>query len=201
MNKESLIDWNLYKCYEDGRIYSKGFTKDRFLKGYVHPSGYVQVGLKCIDGKKRNFRWHRVIYIYFNGDIPEGMQINHIDENKQNNALSNLNLMTPKENANWGTRNERCAEKQRGISRPYVVEKFSKHVVAVDIDDNVVLEFPSINEARRNGYYHVDACCIGKRRTCGGYYWYFKDEWLAMQKQYASPHKREDAYQLEINFD
>ena len=52
--------------------------------------------------------WRDVIeYEAFNGPIPEGMQVNHIDENTLNNNLENLNLMTPSENINWGTRNER----------------------------------------------------------------------------------------------
>lgn len=38
------------------------------------------------------------------------MQVNHIDENPENNNLDNLNLMTPKENTNWGTGIERRAK-------------------------------------------------------------------------------------------
>jgi hypothetical protein len=36
----------------------------------------------------------RLVWTYFNGPIPDGMQVNHIDFNKQNNALSNLELVT-----------------------------------------------------------------------------------------------------------
>lgn len=38
---------------------------------------------------------HRVVWSYYNGDIPEGMEINHIDGNKKNNRINNLELVTP----------------------------------------------------------------------------------------------------------
>ena len=117
MHKEYLIDWSLYACGVNGQIWS--YYLKRMLEGYVNKKGYVQVWLKCIDGKIRNFQWHRVIWTYFYGTIPEGMQVNHIREfEKSNNALSNLNLMTPKENSNWGTRTERVAAKKETYQDP-----------------------------------------------------------------------------------
>lgn len=42
-------------------------------------------------------RLHRYIYEKYNGKIPEGMQVHHIDHNKDNNEISNLMLLTRKE--------------------------------------------------------------------------------------------------------
>lgn len=176
MSRESFINWNEYDIYEDGRIYSKYWKKS--LMGYVQKNGYVQVGLKCVDGTKKLFRFHRVIWTYFNGAIPEGYEINHIDENKKNNALSNLNLMTHTENCNWGTGIQRSSEKQRGKhlseeTKSKIGKALSKPVVAVDKDGNVVKRFSSTKEAQRNGFNsgHVSNCCKGKEKTCGGYGW------------------------------
>lgn len=160
MVREELIDWKLYACGANGQIYS--YLKKRFLNGTTLSNGYVLTKLKCIDGKYRLFYWHRVIYTFFYGTIPEGMQVNHISEVKTDNRLVNLNLMTPKENTNWGTRNER------------VVAKESKPVVAIDVDGNIVHEFSSIAEAARQlGLHHgnISSCYNGKRKTCGGYGW------------------------------
>ena len=41
---------------------------------------------------------HRILYEMANGPIPEGLQIDHMDQNKGNNALSNLRLATNTEN-------------------------------------------------------------------------------------------------------
>lgn len=176
MSKEYLILWDDYVIYKDGRIYSKGYNKNRLLKGTLFPNGYVRVKLKCVDGKYRMFMWHRVIYTYFNGAIPEGYQVNHIDENKQNNALSNLNLMTPKENCNWGTHNEKISASKIGKNNNSLT---SKPVVAVNNEGNVVYVFPSAKEAGRHGFdaSHVDACCRGERNKHGGLRWFFKKDW------------------------
>ena len=41
---------------------------------------------------------HRTIWEAFHGKIPDGIQINHKDLDRENNALKNLELTTPKEN-------------------------------------------------------------------------------------------------------
>lgn len=206
MNKERLILWDDYVFYKDGRIYSKYWKK--FLKGYINKYGYVTVDLRCIDGKQRIFRWHRVIWTFFNGTIPDGMQVNHINEVKTDNRLVNLNLMTPKENSNWGTRTERMTAKMKGrkfseehkaklrgrkfsedvirkISEKKINGKLSKAVVAVDDNGNVVYEFPSTMEAKRKlGLDNsvIAKCCRGERKTCGGYRWYYKENYLRIIK-------------------
>ena len=40
---------------------------------------------------------HRAIYSYYHGEIPEDYEIHHIDENKDNNDISNLQLLTKSE--------------------------------------------------------------------------------------------------------
>ena len=60
----------------------------------------------------RQYYWHRVIWFYFNGDIPNNMQINHKDECKTNNALDNLELLSPQDNCNFGTRNVKISSSQ-----------------------------------------------------------------------------------------
>lgn len=51
--------------------------------------GYIRVRF---SGK--NYQAHRIVWILNNGDIPEGMYIDHIDHNKENNRLQNLRLVT-----------------------------------------------------------------------------------------------------------
>lgn len=200
MTREELIDISEYGYDENKGIWSK--AKKKFIKGTVEKDGYVRVGLKCVDGKLRLFMYHRAIWYLAYGPIPEGYEVNHIREfEKTNNRLCNLELVTHKENINYGTHNERVAATNR--NHPLK----SKHVVALDMNGNVIYEFASTREAGRNGFDqgNVAKCCRNcymreGNRFFKGYYWYFKDEWLQMQKEIASPHKREDAIQLEINF-
>lgn len=187
--REKWINKDLYEVHDGKKIWSK--LKKRYLKGCVDKHGYVMINLKCVDGEIRTFYWHRVIWYFINGEIPDGYEINHIDENKQNNHISNLNLMTHKENINWGSGHERSVAKQKGkklseehkekivaklIGRKYSEEtkrkiseslinnaNISKSVVAVK-DGEIVMEFASITEAYRNGFNKsaVWLCCKKK---------------------------------------
>ncbi|MHB9331899.1 HNH endonuclease signature motif containing protein [Phytobacter ursingii] len=51
-----------------------------------------------ICGVQRQLLAHRVIWILFHGDIPDGMQVDHMDGNRINNNISNLRLVTNQEN-------------------------------------------------------------------------------------------------------
>lgn len=59
--------------------------------------GYLSVGLINNDGQ-RNFYVHRLVYMTFVGDIPDGLQVNHINHNKSDNRLENLEIVTASEN-------------------------------------------------------------------------------------------------------
>ena len=77
--------------YESGQLYRK---KDNKHINAVDYRGYIDTRL---NGKR--CRVHQLIYIYHYGEIPQGMYIDHIDNNTQNNFPENLRLVTPLENA------------------------------------------------------------------------------------------------------
>ena len=139
--------------------------KEKILKPHPNGNGYYNVGL-CKNSVRKFYQVHRLVYEAFNGQIPEGLQVNHINEIKTDNRLENLNLMTPKENCNYGSRNERRAKKQ------------SKVVLQFTLDNILVKEYPSVRQAEREtGFSHGDisACCNGKRKTAHGYKWQYKE--------------------------
>lgn len=148
-----------YEVYEDGRIWS--YSHKKFLKPTTNNKGYQRVRLSDNEGKQKTYSVHRVVYESVTGEpIPKGMQVNHRNEAKTDNRFSNLNLMTNKENVNYGTRNERMAKAK------------SKQVGAFK-NGELVLVFPSTNEAGRNGFVssNVAACCRGKLKTYKGFEW------------------------------
>ena len=87
------LEYNGYTVFEDGRIYSNklrnGFLKPWLNKGYP----YVK-----IDGK--SMAVHRVVSTVFMGEKPNGYTVNHIDGNKKNNHVSNLEYISNEENYN-----------------------------------------------------------------------------------------------------
>lgn len=157
-----LENYSNYEIYpNDGKIWS---IKSKKYIG-SNNDGYINCTLFDDNGKRWSSNLHRVIYTAVYGEIPNGYQVNHIDENTLNNSISNLNLMTPKENSNYGSRNEKIKNKNTN-------GKCSKGVVGLKYN-KVVLSFKSINEAERNGFNHshIISCCCGKRKTHKGYEW------------------------------
>lgn len=83
--------------YPDGRVYCSELKK--FIKvGKAH-TGYLRFwGFKISRNKKVLWLHHRAVYETIIGVIPNGYQINHIDGNKTNNSIENLEAITPAEN-------------------------------------------------------------------------------------------------------
>lgn len=163
-------DYKNYDVLEDGRIWSKKSKK--FLKPATRKDGYQQVGLIDNNGKRHMQYVHRVCWIAVNGrEIPEGMELDHIDSDKMNNQISNIRLCSHQENCNFGTRNTRIAK--ANTNHP----EMSKRVGAFK-DGELQMVFESTMEAERQGYQHssVCNCCNGKRKTHKGYEWKYLDD-------------------------
>ena len=60
------------------------------------PNGYYQSTVRCTDGSRKNWL-HQHVYELTNGEIPEGYEVHHIDEDKNNNSAGNLKLLTNEE--------------------------------------------------------------------------------------------------------
>ena len=159
----------IYQASNLGRVKSLKRSyrvKEKILKPQMDSCGYYQIGLYKNSIRKKYFI-HRLVWIAFNGQIPEGYEINHLDERPVNNALSNLSLVTHKENCNFGTGIERSTKKR------------SKVVLQFDLQDNFIKEFSSIMQVERelgfvNG--NIVNCCKGRYKQAYGYIWKYAKE-------------------------
>lgn len=157
-------DFTKYKIYDDGRICS--YKTKRFLKPKTEKNGYQRVALSDNEGNIKKYLLHRVVWESVTGEpIPKGFEINHISEVKTENFFSNLELVSHKQNVNFGTRNSRAGKSNTNRNR-------SKYVGAYN-EGKLVMAFPSSIEAERNGFNHcsIIMCCNGKRKTHKGFEW------------------------------
>ena len=157
-------NYDKYEIYEDGRIWS--YWTNKWLKPTTNKDGYQIVALSDNERKKKWYSVHRIVYEAVTGEqIPEGMQCNHINECKSDNRFCNINLMTPKQNINWGSCIERRAKAQINGNRSKAVGAFK--------DGELVMTFQSLGEAQRQGFDKggVWSCCNGKIKTHKGYTW------------------------------
>ena len=155
-----------YEVFEDGKIWS--YSHKKWLKPTTNKKGYQTVCLSDNKGKQKWYKVHRVVWEAVTGKpIPECMQINHRNEIKTSNFFENLELVTPKQNSNYGTRNSR-------ISKAKINGKTSKQVGAYR-NGELIFTFPSAMEAGRNGFDQgaVSACCRGVKnyKTHKGFEW------------------------------
>ena len=153
-----------YKVSNKGNIYSVeriGANGQELggivLKPKYHRDGYLQVGLYK-NGIRKNKKIHRLVteaFIPNPNNLPE---VNHLDEVKDNNELSNLEWCDVRYNINHGTRNEK------------VSQKLSKKVRAVNMETGDVITFRSTHEAGRKGYDQggVAAACRGDYKNSNG---------------------------------
>lgn len=68
------------------------------LKPKTKSNGYKEVSLSLDSGGK-SFYVHRLVASTFIGEIPKGYEVNHIDGNKANNTLENLEIVSASENS------------------------------------------------------------------------------------------------------
>ena len=158
-------NYDKYEVYPDGHIWS--YSHKKFLKPQTNPNGYQQVQLSENEGIRKTYLVHRVVWEAVNGSpIPNNLQINHRNEIKTSNMITNLELVSPKENINYGTGISRRAKSQTNN------QKTPKAVLAFK-DGELVMTFPSTAEAGRQGFNEgaVAACCRGERKTHKGYTW------------------------------
>lgn len=76
-------------CDEEGNVYDKGGKKKEINQSVR----YINTN---VDGK--SMLVHRLVVETWVGKIPKGMQVNHIDGNRHNNSVKNLEICTPSQN-------------------------------------------------------------------------------------------------------
>ena len=88
-----------YGSSTDGYIINRKRLIPR--KGILHLTGYLQTTVYS-NGKRKTFEAHRMVFEAVNQQIiPDGMQIHHINCDKQDNSIENLELVTRKENMKY----------------------------------------------------------------------------------------------------
>ena len=94
----------LYQASNLGNVRSLNYNrtgKTQFLKTRITNSGYISTSLQT-NKKPKQFLVHQLVAMVFLGHIPCGMSlvVNHINFNKLDNRVKNLEIITARENAN-----------------------------------------------------------------------------------------------------
>lgn len=158
----------LYQVNGKGEVKSLNYRntgKEKIMRTWKNNKGYLYVDL-CKNCKYERFLVHRLVYEAFYGKIPAGMEIDHIDTNRQNNSVENLRCVTHKENKNNQITKVKSRENTRKIC--------GKPVIQYTKDGQFVKRWEcGIDIKRELGYdqANISACCLGKYKQAYGYVW------------------------------
>ena len=180
MNKEIWKDIvgyeGLYQVSNYGRVRSldrtytqkarNGSILKHTYKGQIlkpnNVSGYLQVNIQ--KHKKRNDqKIHRLVAEAFIPNLNNLPQVNHIDGNKHNNHVDNLEWVTTSENQ---------------LHSYYVLKNNLKPVIQYDLEGNFIKEWEATKIASIKLNIHasnITNCCKNNRKTAGGYIWKYKE--------------------------
>ena len=169
----------LYQVSNLGRVKSleRVVRNPRYKSGVMHqpekiktPSvknGYLKLSLHN-DGISKNYYLHRLVADAFIPNPDNKEAVNHINGNKLDNKVENLEWTTAKENVNHAiiTGLSKTNQKNQKSS--------SKPVAQYDRNMNLIKIYPSMKEAEREtGISHssISWCCSGRFKVGGGYIW------------------------------
>ena len=154
----TVKDHPKYEVSSCGRV--RNIKTGRILKQFTNTQGYYVLS---IDGRSK--RVHRLVADSFYDGDHTGLDVNHIDGNKKNNHISNLEWCTRSENVRHafklGLSKSNLNDEYRRSGTEAMKEKFSKPVRVIETG----IIYPSVNEcARETGCYamQIRMCCNGK---------------------------------------
>ena len=157
-----------YVVTTDGDVFRVYKTHLRKLKPLVKKCGYAYVTLVDSEGGLKYKRVHRLVAEAFIPNPDNLPTVNHLNEVKTDNRVSNLEWCTYKDNANYGNRNAK------------VGEGHSKAVLMIHPrTGQIVGSYKSMTTAAERiggaNVGHISACCRGSRKTSGGYCWKYAE--------------------------
>lgn len=177
----------LYQISNIGRVKSlertvpnynqTGFTnsfkriKERIMKTKKDRKGYLYVELYN-NGKSKVFKIHRLVAMMFLSNVDNKPQVNHLDGNKENNCVDNLEWCTNIENQRhaWYT----------GLQKPKFSENNpkAKKVLQYDLQGNFIREWNCMMDIERKmniSHTSISLCCRNKVENIKGYIWRYKN--------------------------
>lgn len=147
------------------------------IAGHEDRQGYLIACLPRIgNGNNRLVKVHRLVLLAWLGELPNNyqeLQVNHLNENKSDNRLENLKLVTARENLIWGTRLKRIVDTmaKNGNTSP---------VIAINIKNRDKHRFISTHECARElgiSQGNICGCLAGRHYSLKGYVFCREEEY------------------------
>jgi hypothetical protein len=156
---------SLERIVHSGRSYGKRIKKEAILKKGINVRGYEIVVLSKSEGKK-SFSVHRLVLQAFVPNHENKKEVNHIDGNKTNNRVDNLEWCTSSENSFHACRT--------GLQK-----SVAKKINQFDKDGNFIKSHNSVVKAAEEvgiSFKTISGNLRGNLKSAGGYVWKYADD-------------------------
>lgn len=178
MWKKLIIDnqETIYSVSNDGQI--RNDNRNTILKQGTE-QGYKTVGLH-INKKLKKCRVHRLVALMWIDNPENKPYVNHIDGNRSNNNINNLEWVTPSENT------------QHAVQTGLLVSACKRAVKQYDKDGNFIAEYASITDAAQatgSDASKITICCQGRRITTNGFQWRYSEDYQNVTKVNPNPQR------------
>lgn len=162
-------------------------VKGKTLNTYINKYGYVMVELHDSaddDNKPKPKLVHKLVWESFYGKVPDGLEIEHWDDDPTNNVLTNLYLCTHPTNCNKVHFKTKRREAMVGntLSKG-VISPGRMPIVCLDLDYNIVKTYDYITQVTEDKFApsNVSKACKGVYEKSGHKYrkhlWYYLSEY------------------------
>lgn len=161
-----------YKISNLGRVMSlnyKNTGKTGFIKPVKNKDGYLIV--KIFSDKRYTKSIHRLVGEAFI-EKPK-LEINHLNGNKEDNSIDNLEWCTHAENERYSWKT--LGKKRNGENK----REYRKAIIQYDLNNNYIKKWTCMSEAARTlgiRISKISDCCRGTRNKTGGYKWRFEND-------------------------
>ena len=187
--KQIIVDNNISTWYyitEDGKCYNQKTGK--YLKGQENiKNGYFSYNITLPNGSKKRLYAHRLVAQAFIPNPENKTEVNHIDGNKLNNYIDNLEWVTSKEN------------QQHAIAT--ALRSF-KHVFCFNPNKELVAEYLNVVDAATSvgisSFIIMQEVNKPIKTLSGGFYWSYEKE-LGETKDYKNLGKAKKVNQYDLN--
>ena len=168
-------DWKVcakhkkYECNSDGEF--RNIATKRILCQYINRKGYKTVVLSDFKKMPRKYNAHRIIAETFIPNPNNYGVVNHKDENKLNNKVSNLEWCTNKYNLNYSNTGQKIREKL-----------IHSRIFQCDEKGNVIKIWDCAKDVRRAGFTQIYKTLRFSPFYEKGYYWFKEGKEININK-------------------